>query len=147
MASAMTGNTMLAARERMKCPDTNKNNPTTMPITLIAPNFPTLATRSIYTQPQINAATAGRRIMPNPIKATELNSVATATSTKYKAVNTPIVMRSGMVRCLDLVDMPCCVMVSPFDCHGRPATNASRKHGKDNSFSSFSWKTIQSASR
>ena len=32
------------SKKRMKCPDTNKNNPTTMPITLIAPNFPTLAT-------------------------------------------------------------------------------------------------------
>lgn len=80
--------------------------------------------------------------MLNFIKVMELNSVVMVISMKYKVVNIFIVMRSGMVRCFDLVDMFCCVMVSFFDCYGWLVINVLRKYGKDNSFFLFLWKII-----
>ena len=53
----------------------------TRPMMLMPPNFCSLAASSIYTLPEINAATAGSKMLPTPGSSAQLK-VAIVTSTK-----------------------------------------------------------------
>ena len=75
-----------------KCPETNRNNPSTTPIVVIAPNARTRALSSMNTGPASSAANAGSSRLPATPKAMLLASAHSATIMKYSAENTPMLM-------------------------------------------------------
>ena len=96
---------MLAMNESTKCPEMNRNSPMITPMTVMPPNLPRRAASSMYTQPEMRAAMAGRKMEPKPPVNRVLTSVAMHTITQYRASNTPMVMRSETSSLPDLAGL------------------------------------------
>ena len=75
------------------------------PMTVMPPNLPSRAASSMYTQPEMRAAMAGRKTEPKPPVNRVLTSVAMHTITKYRAANMPMVMRSETSSLPDLAGL------------------------------------------